>query len=314
MDNITHTLFALTLANAGVGRNTRGATAALVLSSNAPDIDIVTAFVAGPADYLAAHRGPTHGPIGLVTLALVTAALVSFWTSAEERTANAFRRLTGIATVGVLCHVAMDYPTSYFTRLWEPFSHRWSGADWLPIVDVYLLAVLIAGLMCAYRWLPYRRQAAIAALLLMLANYAARATLHAAALREARAVPAIDAAAIPTFGSPFRWRLIRRFDDRYELSEFDLLNRSQAGRARSIPNARDEWTARAATAPTARVFLNFARYPVARTIKEPDGTVTVRWTDVRFFENRLFIATVRLSRDGAILSDTIAGDSVRPRE
>ena len=41
MDNLTHTLFGLTLARTPLGRAGRGVTTALVLASNAPDIDAV---------------------------------------------------------------------------------------------------------------------------------------------------------------------------------------------------------------------------------------------------------------------------------
>src|SRR5438067_2879918 len=75
MDNLTHTLFGLTLARTPLGRAGRGTTAALVLASNAPDIDIVTT-AGGVLGYLRWHRGPTHGPLGVVGLGLVTAGLV----------------------------------------------------------------------------------------------------------------------------------------------------------------------------------------------------------------------------------------------
>jgi hypothetical protein len=42
LDNLTHSLFALTLARSPLGRAGRGTTATLLLASNAPDIDIVT--------------------------------------------------------------------------------------------------------------------------------------------------------------------------------------------------------------------------------------------------------------------------------
>jgi hypothetical protein len=41
LDNLTHTLFAATLARAGLEKAGRGATAALVLASYAPDVEIV---------------------------------------------------------------------------------------------------------------------------------------------------------------------------------------------------------------------------------------------------------------------------------
>ncbi len=75
MDNLTHTLFAVTLGRTPLGRAGRGTTTALVLASNAPDVDIVTAARGGAA-YLQWHRGPTHGPLGIVGLAAVTAAIV----------------------------------------------------------------------------------------------------------------------------------------------------------------------------------------------------------------------------------------------
>src|SRR5215510_6068186 len=75
VDNLTHTLFGLTLSRTPLGRAGRGVTAALVIASNVPDIDIVTTL-RGTAAYLQWHRGPTHGPLGVVVLGLLTAALV----------------------------------------------------------------------------------------------------------------------------------------------------------------------------------------------------------------------------------------------
>src|SRR3977135_4054510 len=75
MDNVTHTLFALTLARTPLGRAGRGTTAALVIASNVPDLDIVGA-ARGGISYLAWHRGPTHGPLGIVGLGVATAGLV----------------------------------------------------------------------------------------------------------------------------------------------------------------------------------------------------------------------------------------------
>src|SRR5712675_1777435 len=85
MDNVTHTLFALTLARTRLGRIGRGSTAALVLASNAPDIDIVTA-IGGGANYMKWHRGPTHGPLGIIGLGLLTASIV--WAYSRWRPAN----------------------------------------------------------------------------------------------------------------------------------------------------------------------------------------------------------------------------------
>ena len=75
MDNITHTLFAITLSRTPLGRAGRGTLGALVIASNAPDVDIVAA-ARGSASYLEWHRGPTHGVLGMVGLGVATAGVV----------------------------------------------------------------------------------------------------------------------------------------------------------------------------------------------------------------------------------------------
>src|SRR5207302_2671982 len=74
VDNLTHSLFALTLSRTRLGSVGRGTTAALLLASNAPDVDIVT-LAGGAASYLKWHRGPTHGPLGIVGLGLASAGI-----------------------------------------------------------------------------------------------------------------------------------------------------------------------------------------------------------------------------------------------
>jgi len=75
LDNLTHSLFGATLARTPLSRAGRGTTAALILASNAPDVDIVTT-AGGAVKYLEWHRGMTHGPLGIVGLGIVSAALV----------------------------------------------------------------------------------------------------------------------------------------------------------------------------------------------------------------------------------------------
>ena len=51
--------------------------------------------------------------------------------------------LFAVSALGVLCHILMDFPTSYGTRLLSPFDWHWFAADLMPIVDVYLIAALV---------------------------------------------------------------------------------------------------------------------------------------------------------------------------
>src|SRR3989442_5757945 len=203
MDNITHTLFALTLARTPLGRAGRGTTAALVLASNAPDIDVVTS-VRGMQHYLTWHRGPTHGPIGVVGLGLIVGVLVGLVLrmvpprEGDHEDAS-IRLLVPIAMIGVLLHILMDLPTSYGTRLLSPFDWHWFAVDWMPILDVYLLVVLAAGLLFGGRSTVARRRNAAIVLVLMTANYGVRAAAHREALANA---PRLFGPALPPACSP----------------------------------------------------------------------------------------------------------------
>jgi membrane-bound metal-dependent hydrolase YbcI (DUF457 family) len=197
LDNLTHSLFGLTLARTPLSRAGRGATAVLLLASNAPDIDVVVT-AGGAANYLEFHRGPTHGPLGVIGLSLAVAGIVWLWLKRQHRHSTeppaSFAMLWAVATIGVLCHVLMDLPTSYGTRPLSPFSWTWFAVDWMPIVDIYLLAILGGALWFGRtrrddpaRLLRHRRSAAIA-LTLMAMNYGVRGGAHEIAIRRSAQV------------------------------------------------------------------------------------------------------------------------------
>ena len=354
MDNVTHTLFALTLARTRLGRGRRGTTAALVLASNAPDVDIV-AVLGGSANYLAWHRGPTHGPLGVVGLGVLTAALVWGGTRFAPRLWGppsggpirlkpdptfiepTFIELSFVSIVGVLLHILMDLPTPYGTRLLSPFSWRWFAIDLMPIIDIYLWMILTAGLL-AGSWRPGARQRSAAiALALMAANYGIRVAAHQEALAKASHIygptlPApcdpsaafgslldswpqaggsrclMDTAAIPSFGSPFAWRVIARLPDGYqEIYQDDSV---------WIPNQWTPLVTEAARTRTAKVVLGFSRFPLASVFTEPSGVTTVQFTDLRFAigldnpqlqgrRNALFTVTVRFGPDNQIIQERL---------
>jgi membrane-bound metal-dependent hydrolase YbcI (DUF457 family) len=373
MDNLTHTLFAVTLGRTALGRAGRGTTTALVMASNAPDLDFIAAARGGPA-YLRWHRGPTHGPLGIVVLGVLTAAIV--WAvqrdfnrgrhPADSEPDASFGMLFAVSALGVLGHILMDLPTSYGTRLLSPFSWRWFAADLMPIVDVYLVAMLSAGLLFGQATVASRRRSAAIVLALMAANYGVRGVARyeaialaprvfgpllpqrcdpsradglllvhwpdAPAARSMSSIPGgasrclADLAAMPTFLSPFKWRLIARLSNAYEVHDVDVLDPGlrrppQIGAApwRVTVRYPDQWTPTvetAAAAPVAQAFLGFSRYPAARWVADRQtGVVTVRWMDVRFalgltLDQRvgrggLFTATVRLAPGGQVLSEQL---------
>ncbi len=91
MDNLTHTLTALAISQAGLNRKTRFATLALVIAGNIPDVDIVTAFVSS-ARYLQDHRGVTHSILGATLLAGMVAGGIYAWAVARRHPRKKPRR------------------------------------------------------------------------------------------------------------------------------------------------------------------------------------------------------------------------------
>jgi membrane-bound metal-dependent hydrolase YbcI (DUF457 family) len=289
LDNLTHSLFGVTLARTPLGRAGRGTTAALILASNAPDIDIVTT-AGGAVKYLEWHRGMTHGPLGIVGLGVVTAVLVWIgrrfyderWgkpnagagSGATDSQDAPLGMLIAVSIVGVLLHVLMDLPTSYGTRLLSPFDWHWFAMDWMPIIDIYLLMALVIGLLG--RSTPQQRRAKAAFVLLVMAtNYGVRAAAHRQALEVAPrlfgptlpapcdprdestgivdswprpAAPSdppsgkrclVEIVAMPSFTSPFAWRIIAQMSNAYEIHDIDLLDRRYRERFREYSDALD---------------------------------------------------------------------------
>ena len=371
MDNLTHTLFGLTLSRTPLGRAGRGVTTALVLASNAPDIDIITT-VRGGASYLQWHRGPTHGPLGIIALGLLTAALVRGGqrvadrrrTRAPDDPEAPFGMLVAASLVGVFFHILMDFPTSYGTRLLSPFSWHWFATDLMPIVDIYLIIVLVAGLLFGAASAEARRRNVAIVFVLMAANYGVRAVAHQQAIGLAprvfgpllprpcepghndqslvsvwpRAVSAamppgslgsrclIEVAAIPSFFSPFRWRLIAQLSNSYDMHDVDVLDarlREPPGAGAApwrvtvrYPNVWGPPVHQAADARIAQVFLGFSRFPAARSFVDPATEIaTVRWIDVRFAtgltldqrlgRSGLFQATVRVDQNGRMVEERL---------
>ncbi|WP_133364975.1 metal-dependent hydrolase [Qipengyuania sediminis] len=161
MDNLTHSLVGAVIGQAGLKRKTGLAMPALIIGANLPDVDVTCFLWLEGTQHLAVRRGITHGPIAWVLLPLVLAGLLWWFdrwqarrgTRPEGRLPVSFGWLYGLAFLACLTHPALDWLNVYGIRLLEPFSSRWFYGDILFIIDVWLLAILIAGL-----WFSRRRE------------------------------------------------------------------------------------------------------------------------------------------------------------
>jgi membrane-bound metal-dependent hydrolase YbcI (DUF457 family) len=333
MDNLTHSLFALTLARTPLrphGKAGATATAVLLIASNAPDVDIVAAFSASEGSYLAAHRGPTHGPLGILVLGVGCALIVAGLRRRPREGSEpppGLMRLAALGVLGTLLHVLMDLPTPYGTRLFSPFSDRWYALDWMPIIDTYLWMLLAGGLLIGRGLRGQRGTIAAATLLLVASHYAIHAIGHAAAVERTGGTapwrlehwdgqtpdacdpavthPCASLAALPTFSEPFEWDVVRPIAGGYQMFELDLRSRSQPAALVAI-NTQDEWVDRVRASRLGRIFYQFARFPAA-TVTSPSDGVIVRVRDVRYAgpvdsadRRSPFVVIFELDRGGSI--------------
>ena len=148
MDNATHTLLGLSLAKAGFERITPLATAALVISSNLPDIDFVFGLRGGTFEALKQHRGITHSLAGIAVLSAALALVLTLIDRGIRLRSSTFNRparpisLFWVSCVGMLGHIFMDFTNSYGVRPLLPFSDRWFYGDLIFVVDPWIWLIL----------------------------------------------------------------------------------------------------------------------------------------------------------------------------
>ncbi len=225
MDNITHSLAGLLLADAtvqlrarnrtaidGTGRGSFSTVAALtgVVGANLPDSDVLWIAVLqslGRLDELGAllhHRGYTHTLLAaLIWIPLLSgASMAALRRSAASALIPPHRAsdsswLVLLSSVTVLSHILLDFTNDYGVHPLSPFSHQWFHGDTVFIIEPWL-------------WV-----AAIPAVLRNTGSRAARitlVTLLAIGLGLSWAVPQVPAAAatIVTLGAAVWFWLVRR--------------------------------------------------------------------------------------------------------
>jgi inner membrane protein len=298
MDNVCHTLVGAALGEAGLKRGSRFGAAALMISANIPDLDVlVFATDTSPVSF---RRGWTHGIVAQIALPILVTA--TFWLLDRRRPrrhddAQPFRIgwLLLLSYVGVYSHVFLDYLNNYGVRLLTPFDWRWFYGDAVFIIDPWLWLVLGLGV-----WLARRRQApAWSRYALVVASIYIAAMMTSA--RVARGI--VDAQWTsahgarphalmvgPTFVSPMTRDVIVDAGDHYERGSFSWPSTLDLS-PEPIPKNDDRpEVAGARDDPRVRALLVWARFPF--WIVEPvEGGTRVTVIDARFMARGTFSAS-----------------------
>lgn len=269
MDTLAHGLTGALIGYAGFRQRAgRPALWASLVASQFPDFDIVLMFISGET-YLRWHRGPTHS---LLLLPLWSALIA--WTVWELSGRRHGRVLYAATFASMLAHIGMDWITSYGTMLLSPLSDRRFELSWVFILDVYVWALLVAGLIAV----ALVRHAAVArAFLGAVAVYVlvCGASRQWALGSTPRSDNTLRVAAFPTPLNPFRWTILKE---------------ETGGVVRWIHGERNDTfvsyqdanlTPRAEATDAVRLFRWFAEFPVVEKF-EQNGYTILRYRDLRF--------------------------------
>jgi membrane-bound metal-dependent hydrolase YbcI (DUF457 family) len=279
MDPLSHALLGRTLS--GLDRTQmfgRGACAALVLGSLAPDLDLVFAY-GGWDRYLYVHQTGTHTIVASPVVALAVALTVRAFVRSSR-----FTRLWCAAWVGVVIgHLIFDLVSGSEMRILTPFVQRRFGPHWIAMADLLALSILIVGTIWGLR---RPRQAAVwtlAGLVVLLGVkgwsqhraeivFARRAVVEG--VRHTGRYPeAIN-------GSLFGWRFFERDATAARAWQVSVLTGEVALWLERSMSTDNEILSRSLHVQAVRTFLDLADVPFARVERDGDRTL-ILWSDLR---------------------------------
>jgi len=306
------------MSRAGLNRKTGLATATLVLAAEASDLDVFYG-IRGPVAALQHHRGWTHSFVGVPVMAALTLLVVWAWQrlfrkwrldpdapEVQRRRLLPVRwgALYGIALLGPLSHILLDYTTAYGIRMFEPFSYKWYEWDTVSIIEPFMLGVLILGLTLpalfgliheeiGARQPQFRgRVGAIVALAAIVLMWGVRDFYHRRAVGalEARIYQGEDAvrvSAFPYAWNPFVWHGVVETMDFYQTMQVDSLRSAVDPQDQARTYYKPEETPvldAAKKSYLGRVYLDWAKYPLITTepLEERDVAYRVRFIDLRY--------------------------------
>jgi len=319
MDTLSHSLAGAALGYAGLKEKTGLGLVTLIVAANIPDIDAVAMLL---DKQLVWRRGWTHGPIGVLLFPpLLAAAVLGFdrWqmrrgTRPAGRPPVQFGPLLLLAYIGAISHQPLDLLNTYGLRLLMPFSERWFYGDSVFIIDMWLWAMLAAGVWVSHRRerkaLPRPSQPAIASLVcacayigLMVAASTQAERITARVVEQRGLGPVDEVVANPGPFNPLQRRMVFRIGDRYGFGEVRWMPGPDVRiEPRLIPSdMKNEAVARAARSDQRMAdFLYWSRLPLASIAAEADALVVTVW-DARYGANAdgaRFKHTTRLQREG----------------
>lgn len=321
MDPLTYLLTSLVAARASRRWLPRFGVWIVVAAGAGAGLDTASHW-GGAECYLRFHRGALHGILGAPLLACAIAAIacaIARKTPSNRNSATLqFLPALAASALGILTHLALDYLSGPGVMFLWPWSRRWWGCEVVRSFDPWLLLLLVAGILLPNlarlvgeeigerRKGPRGRIAAVLTLALVTGYLGYRAELRECALNlltssDYHSRPPLGADAFPLTGNPFAWRGVVSTDTTFEEILVPVEQEDSFDADRSFTFYKPPGSQALETAERnsfARLFLTYARFPLASVETSADGW-TFTFRDLRFLpsdsDSSNIVAVVRMS-------------------
>ena len=290
MDPLTHVLASYALKRAAFPRAARPVTFAMLIAGTIADIDFLSAYL-GPSAYLTFYRTYCHSLLAALFFSLLVALPFFLGKRGPAENQTSPLPIFTAALAAAVLHLLLDLSQTTGVELFWPFSPRRFALDWVAHLDLWIPAILLAGILLpmlsslvteeigAKSKGPRGRLGASLALAAMILYLVARFVLHTNALavlesRSYRGESPRRVAAFADSNSPFRWHGIVEteralHDVKVEVGPGGSFD-PDAATTSYKPESSSALDAARDTA-TARRFLHVARFPKATVEKSPQG-------------------------------------------
>jgi membrane-bound metal-dependent hydrolase YbcI (DUF457 family) len=325
MDTGTHALASLALSRAMLPRAPKILWAYTIPAGIIADSDQVSAVIS-PSAYLAWYRTYTHSLLASLLVAGIFALMYRVWSSGELRQQLKVRAVFVVVLLVEWLHLAMDAAQWQGVELLWPFNATRITADWLPSIDPWIIAILIAAIALpeffhlvsseigAKDKRPRGFVGAIVGLLFVLLYVGLRAEFHATAIAQLRNRVYVgenprQVAAFAELTSLVSWRGITETESALHQVTVNILPSRPSSFDPSVnlfkPEPSPLLQAAQAT-ESAKRFLRVARFPKATVVKTEAGT-EVQLRDLRYAaadeKNREPMVTVEFDLAGKLQSE-----------
>lgn len=290
MDPLTHALASYALKRAAFPAVPGSVTLAILAAGTIADLDLFSSYF-GPSVYLTFYRSYSHSLIAALLFSLLVT--LPFFFLEEKIPQNQFSR-AGIFTAALaadILHLLLDLCQSAGVELFWPFSSRRFALDWVARLDLWILAILLAGILLpllsglvseeigAKSKGPRGRTGASIALAALFLNLVLRFIYHGNALaamesRTYRGESPRRIAAFAESASPFRWHGIIETESALHEVAIEVGPFASFDPDAAVISYKPETSPAldaARNSAIGRRFLQVARFPKATAEQTPEG-------------------------------------------